>query len=45
MGTSLGTNPGDYAYYLNIGILSDQMIGMGATIALLAEVHGSEVVP
>ena len=41
-GTSLGTNPGDYAYYVNIGTLPDQLVGVGAAIALLSEVHGME---
>jgi unsaturated rhamnogalacturonyl hydrolase len=41
-GTSLGTNPGDYDYYVNIGTLPDQLVGVGAVIALLSEVHGAE---
>lgn len=45
LGTSLGTNPGDYDYYLGISTLSDQLVGVGATIALLAELHGSEQAP
>ena len=44
-GTSLGTNPGDYDYYVNIGTLPDQLVGVGAAIALLAEVHGAERSP
>lgn len=41
-GTSLGTNPGDYDYYVNIGLLPDQLVGVGATVAMLAQVHGME---
>lgn len=39
-GTSFGTNPGDYDYYVSVTQLDDIILGWGATIAALAEVHG-----
>ncbi len=42
LGTSLGTNPGDYDNYVGIATLPDQLVGVGAAIALLAEVDGME---
>ena len=37
-GTSLGTNPGDYDYYVNIGQLDNLILGSGAVVMMLAEV-------
>ena len=39
-GTSFGTNPGDYDNYVNTPVLPDQIVGVGAVLMLLAEVHG-----
>lgn len=39
-GTSLGTNPGDYAYYVGIGQLDNLILGIGAVTMMLAEVDG-----
>jgi len=41
-GTSYGTNPGDYDYYVAVPFADDQMLGVGSVIALLAEAHGLE---
>jgi len=41
-GTSYGTNPGDYDYYVGVGRHDDLMLGVGAVVMLLAEVHGTE---
>lgn len=41
-GTSFGTNPGDYDNYVNTPTLQDQIVGVGAVLMLLAEVHGME---
>ena len=38
--TSLGTNPGDYDYYVAVGTRNDMMLGTGAVLMMLAEVHG-----
>ena len=43
MGTSLGTNPGGYDNYVSIATLPDQLVGVGAVIALLAQVQGTEI--
>lgn len=43
-GTSHGTNPGDYAYYVSVGQADDLMLGVGAVTMLLAQVHGRSVV-
>ncbi|MCB9792070.1 MAG: glycoside hydrolase family 88 protein [Alphaproteobacteria bacterium] len=42
-GTSFGTNPGDYDYYLSVAQLDDIILGVGAVVMLLAEVDGLEV--
>lgn len=39
-GTSFGTNPGDYDYYVSVAQLDDIILGWGAMVAALAEVHG-----
>lgn len=39
-GTSLGTNPGDYDYYVGIGQLDNLILGIGAVTMMLAEVDG-----
>lgn len=44
-GTSYGTNPGDYDYYVGIGTRDDLMLGVGSVVMLLAEVHGMEAAP
>ncbi|TNE86321.1 MAG: hypothetical protein EP330_21505 [Deltaproteobacteria bacterium] len=41
-GTSYGTNPGDYANYVGVGTNDDLMLGVGAVLMALAEVHGVE---
>ena len=40
LGTSFGTNPGDYDNYVNTPTLPDQIVGVGAALMLLSEVHG-----
>ena len=40
-GTSFGTNPGDYDYYLSVAQLDDIILGVGSVVMLLAEVDGS----
>lgn len=42
-GTSFGTNPGDYDYYVGVPVADDLMLGVGSVILLLSEVHGLEV--
>jgi unsaturated rhamnogalacturonyl hydrolase len=42
VGTSFGTNPGDYAYYVSVPQIDDQALGYGAVLAFLAEVDGWE---
>ncbi len=42
LGTSLGTNPGEYANYVNTGTLPDQIVGVGAALMLFSELHGLE---
>jgi unsaturated rhamnogalacturonyl hydrolase len=39
-GTSYGTNPGDYDYYVSIGQADGLMLGVGAVVMLFAEVDG-----
>ena len=39
-GTSFGTNPGDYDYYLSIVQLDDTNLGVGTTVMFLAELDG-----
>lgn len=39
-GTSWGTNPGDYDYYVGVGTTDDFLLGIGAVVMFLAEVHG-----
>ena len=40
LGTSFGTNPGDYDYYVGIPQLDDQLLGYGSLVMFLAEVDG-----
>lgn len=40
VGTSVGTNPGDYAYYVSIGTIDDFMLGVGAVVLALSAVDG-----
>ena len=42
-GTSAGTNPGDYDYYVGIVQIDDLILGMGAALMMLAEVDGLEI--
>jgi len=44
-GTSFGTVPGDYDYYVSVGQRDDLMLGVGAVVMLLAEVDGMERTP
>lgn len=46
-GSSFGTNPGDYDYYVSIDTIDNLVLGNGAVIALLAEAaaFGVEVQP
>lgn len=46
-GTSYGTVPGDYAYYVGVEQGSDLMLGVGSVVLLLAEADGlpTEVAP
>lgn len=44
-GTSFGTIPGDYAYYVGVGQRDDLMLGVGAVVMFLAEVDGMERTP
>lgn len=44
-GTSFGTNPGDYDYYVGILQLDDQLLGVGSVLMALSEAHGREEVP
>ncbi len=39
-GTSFGTNPGDYEDYVSVVQVDDLILGVGATVALLAEADG-----
>ena len=39
-GTSYGTVPGDYAYYVGVGRHDDLMLGVGAIVMLFAEAQG-----
>ena len=41
-GTSTGTNPGDYRYYTSVHTIDDIMLGQGAVLMALAQVHGLE---
>jgi len=36
-GTSFGTNPGDYDYYVGVAQLDDIILGVGSVVMLLAE--------
>lgn len=40
-GTSFGTNPGDYAYYVAVPQLDDQVLGVGSVVMFFAEAHGT----
>ncbi len=40
-GTSFGTNPGDYDYYVSVAQLDDIILGVGSVVMLLSEVDGS----
>lgn len=40
LGTSFGTNPGDYDNYVDTPTLPDQIVGVGAVMMLLAEIDG-----
>lgn len=42
-GTSFGTNPGDYAYYVAVPQLDDQVLGVGSVVMFFAEAHGLEI--
>ncbi|MCB9797855.1 MAG: glycoside hydrolase family 88 protein [Alphaproteobacteria bacterium] len=42
-GTSFGTNPGDYDYYLSVAQLDDIILGVGAVVMALAEADGLEL--
>ncbi|MBT3218466.1 MAG: hypothetical protein HN348_05195 [Proteobacteria bacterium] len=42
-GTSFGTNPGDYDYYVTVPQMDNLMLGLGAAIMLLAEADGLEI--
>ena len=42
IGTSLGTNPGDYDNYVNTITLPDQIVGVGAVLMFLAELDGMD---
>ncbi len=46
-GSSFGTNPGDYDYYVSIDTIDNLVLGNGTVIALLAEAeaYGLEVAP
>lgn len=39
-GTSYGTNPGTYEDYVSVPVANDLMLGLGAAVMALAEVHG-----
>ena len=39
-GTSFGTNPGDYEYYLSVAQLDDIILGVGAVVLAFAEADG-----
>ena len=41
-GTSFGTNPGDYDYYVGVPQMDNLMLGLGAAIMVLAEADGLE---
>ena len=41
VGTSVGTNPGDYDSYVAVPQLNDQLLGYGAAILFLAEIDGT----
>ncbi|MCO4744924.1 MAG: glycoside hydrolase family 88 protein [Proteobacteria bacterium] len=43
--TSYGTNPGDYDNYVGIGTADDLMLGVGAVLMALSDVHGLEKTP
>jgi unsaturated rhamnogalacturonyl hydrolase len=43
VGTSHGTNPGDYDYYVEVPTAEDLMLGIGTVVMLLAEVDGEAV--
>jgi len=42
LGTSLGTNPGEYANYVNTGTIPDQIVGVGAAMMFFSEINGLE---
>lgn len=42
-GTSFGTNPGDYDYYLSVAQLDDTNLGVGSVVMFLAQVDGIEI--
>ena len=39
-GTSFGTNPGDYDYYVDVPALDDQVLGVGSVLMFYAEADG-----
>jgi rhamnogalacturonyl hydrolase YesR len=39
-GTSFGTNPGDYDYYVSVAQLDDIILGVGAVALAFAEADG-----
>lgn len=43
MGTSGGTNPGDYDYYVSITQIDDFILGLGPVMAYMAEVDGEPI--
>jgi unsaturated rhamnogalacturonyl hydrolase len=42
VGASVGTNPGNYDYYVAVPTIDDYMLGIGTVIMVLAEVDGTE---
>ena len=41
-GTSFGTNPGDYDYYVSVEQLDDTNLAIGTAVMMLAEIDGLE---
>jgi len=44
-GTSFGTNPSTYEEYLSVVQIDDLILGVGAAVMLLSEVHGHQDTP
>ena len=44
-GTSFGTNPGEYDDYVDVPLVDDLVLGVGAAVMFLAEAHGLVVPP